>query len=70
MLQELGPEQWKELFALLDTVLDLPEAQRADWIEALDEDRARLKPVLKDLLARHAAGETSWEKLSAAYSLP
>ena len=70
MLQELGPEQWKALFALLDTVLDLPEAERAAWIEALDESRASLKAPLTELLARHAAGDTSWEKLSSAYSLP
>lgn len=69
MLQELSPEQWKELFALLDTVLDLPEAERTRWIESLDESRADLKPALTELLARHAAGDTSWEKLSAAYSV-
>jgi len=69
MLQELGPEQWKELFALLDTVLDLPEGERGTWLASLDERRASLKPALTELLARHAAGDTSWEKLSAAYSL-
>jgi hypothetical protein len=70
MLQELRPEQWRELFALLDTVLDLPEAERARWIESLDARRTSLKAALTELLARHAAGDTSWEKLSAAYSLP
>jgi hypothetical protein len=43
MRKSWGRSKWKALFALLDTVLDLPEAERAAWIEALDESRASLK---------------------------
>lgn len=47
------------LSRLLDTVLDLPEEQRAGWIDALDDEHAALKPRLRALLARAASIETS-----------
>jgi len=47
------------LSRLLDTVLDLPEGERASWVESLPEEHAALKPRLRALLARAARIETS-----------
>jgi serine/threonine-protein kinase len=48
----------KRLSGLLDTALDLAPEARAAWLDALPADAQALAPVLRNLLARHAAGET------------
>ncbi|MBL8268519.1 serine/threonine-protein kinase, partial [Steroidobacter sp.] len=57
-MQKIGPEDWKQMFELLDTALDLPAPERAGWLESLDGEYARLRPALRELLAKHAARET------------
>jgi len=57
-MNKIAPEQWRQIFELLDTVLDLPSEQRAAWVDALDESRSALKPTLRELLARRTSLET------------
>src|SRR5688500_17393262 len=42
--------EYAELSQLLDEVLDLPEADRAAWLDALTGSRAALRPALARLL--------------------
>lgn len=57
-MQKIGPEDWKQMFELLDTALDLPPAERNTWVETLDGNYERLKPALRELLGRHAANNS------------
>jgi eukaryotic-like serine/threonine-protein kinase len=57
-MQKIGPEDWKQMFELLDTALDLPPAERDCWVDTLDGNHARLKPALRELLRKHAASDT------------
>src|SRR5687768_15933118 len=57
-MQKIGPEDWKQMFELLDTALDLPAAERNTWIETLDGNYERLKPALRELLQKHAANDS------------
>lgn len=57
-MQRIGPEDWKQMFELLDTALDLPPAERNTWVETLDGSYERLKPTLRELLSRHAANNS------------
>ena len=48
---KLAPHEWALLRSLLDEALAMPVAQRAAWLQALDEGRAQgLKPRLQALL--------------------
>jgi eukaryotic-like serine/threonine-protein kinase len=47
-------DSWPQLSALLDAALDQPAAARQQWIEALPQDCAPLKPRLRELIARAA----------------
>lgn len=51
-------EDWQALSKLLDEAMDLPEGARAAWLESLAAPHSRLRPVLRDMLARHATAET------------
>lgn len=57
-MQKIGPEDWKQMFELLDTALDLPPPERNTWLDSLGGDYERLKPALRELLAKHASRET------------
>nr|WP_298720015.1 serine/threonine-protein kinase [uncultured Steroidobacter sp.] len=57
-MQSIGPEDWKQMFELLDTALDLPPAERDPWLDALSGDHERLKPALRELLAKHATRDS------------
>src|SRR5262245_28295038 len=57
-MSRFTPEQWREAFGLLDTVLDLPESERETWLAELARTQPHLQPALRELLARHATGET------------
>src|SRR5712692_8761310 len=54
----ITPEQWPTLSSLLDEAFDLPPAARAQWLAQLAPAHLPLQPVLRDLLAKHAAVET------------
>lgn len=58
-MQKIGPEDWKQMFALLDTALDLPPGERNTWVETLDGNYDRLKPALRELLSKHAANDSN-----------
>ena len=45
---------WQEVFALLDTALELGPAARAAWLAGLGTEQARLSPLLNHLLQAHA----------------
>lgn len=55
-MQSIGPEDWKQMFELLDTALDLPVAARDTWVDTLDPGYERLKPALRELLGKYSAG--------------
>ena len=50
---------WSAISKLLDEALDLPVNERDAWLDKLTGADADLKPVLRDLLARHAQLEKS-----------
>ena len=54
---EIDARTWAELNQLLDSALDRPAAQRAEWIEMLAPQYEALKPRLRDLLSRTDPGE-------------
>jgi serine/threonine-protein kinase len=54
----LDPEQWKQVFELLDVALDLPPAEREAWLEKLHERHAALRPALREMLSRSRGRET------------
>lgn len=58
-MQGIGPEDWKQMFELLDTALDLPPAERNTWVDTLDGNYERLKPALRTLLSKHAANDSN-----------
>jgi len=43
-------QDWPELSRLLDRMLEVPPAEREDWVRALGEPDARLRPRLLELL--------------------
>jgi eukaryotic-like serine/threonine-protein kinase len=54
------PELWARFSSLLDTALDLPEAELADWIERLAGEDAAVKPWLVRVLEAEGALETGF----------
>jgi eukaryotic-like serine/threonine-protein kinase len=53
---KLAPHEWAALRALLDQALALPEAERAAWVDALDDaGHGNYKPRLRSLLANASA---------------
>ena len=49
----LDPEQWRTLSAYLDEALDLPEDERAAWLEALHRRDPALAAEVRGLLDEH-----------------
>ena len=47
----IATHDWQALSCLLDTVLSLPPAERAAWVDGLAGNQAELKPLLRELLA-------------------
>jgi eukaryotic-like serine/threonine-protein kinase len=58
-MSDLSAGDWRAVFALFDTALDIPAAQREPWLGALSGVDARFAPALRALLARHAAIESA-----------
>jgi len=50
-VQKLEPQQWREIFELLDAALELPASERHAWLETLDAT-AESKATLRELLAK------------------
>jgi tetratricopeptide (TPR) repeat protein len=57
-MQRIGPDDWKQMFELLDTALDLPPGERDTWLDSLSGDYERLRPALRELLAKHATRDS------------
>jgi len=51
---KISAEDWREVFLLLDTALELPVAARAAWLDSLAQE-SRITTTLRDLLARQTA---------------
>ncbi len=64
----LRPEQLAALDRLLQRMLVVPAAERANWVDDLQGDDASLAPSLRDLLAQPGLLET--EGVPDAWSLP
>jgi tetratricopeptide (TPR) repeat protein/tRNA A-37 threonylcarbamoyl transferase component Bud32 len=54
---KISPEDWREVFTLLDTALDLPVAERADWLASLRDRPAHITIAIRELLARQTSEE-------------
>jgi tetratricopeptide (TPR) repeat protein len=52
---KISPEDWREIFALLDTALELPAAARAHWLASLGDRPRHITAALGELLARQTA---------------
>ena len=66
-----SPADWLEIFALLDTALDLEPEKHAAWLAALSPENTRLAPQLKALLQTHATGGASeFMRVPATFALP
>jgi hypothetical protein len=55
----LTPQDWHTALDLLDQALELPVAQRADWLAQMAPAHAHLKPTLQQLLDDRRAIETA-----------
>jgi len=53
-MRKISPEDWREVFRLLDTALELPVAARAAWLDTLVPE-SRITATLRELLARQTA---------------
>ena len=61
---------WQQIFALLDTALELDPSQHRAWLDALPAEHARLSPMLKSLLQSHAdVGTDDFMRAPATFSL-
>ena len=54
----LTEAEWKTLSNRLNEGLDVPEEARTAWLESLTGFDTGLKSVLRDLLRKHALGDT------------
>ena len=62
---------WQEIFALLDSALELDPVQHPAWLDALPAEQARLSPMLKSLLQAHAdVGTADFMGAPATFALP
>src|SRR5262245_43453288 len=57
-MQHLAHNDVKELLALLQTALEVPEGERDRWLETLDPARSHLRPTVAALLDKEARHET------------
>src|SRR5688572_26446815 len=54
-MQKISAAEWREVFALLDAVHEVPVAGRAAWLARLDQHPAPVLGMLRELLARQTA---------------
>src|SRR3954463_1951796 len=57
-MQHLAPGDIKELLALLQSALEMPESERDGWLAALDLSKSHLRPTIAGLLQKQALHET------------
>ena len=51
---KISAKDWREVFELLDTALDMPVESRAAWLDTLDRE-PQVTGRLRELLARPTA---------------
>jgi serine/threonine protein kinase len=51
---KISADDWRQVFALLDTALDLPAESRSAWLDTLDRE-SRITTTVRELLARRTA---------------
>ena len=69
--ESVSRRDWQEIFALLDTALELDSVEQRAWLEALPAEQARLSPMLKSLLQAHAdVGTDDFMRAPATFALP
>ena len=56
---KLGPDDWKAISQLLDTALELPDAERGAWLDRLEPREAAYRGVIENLLQAHARAEAA-----------
>jgi len=57
-MRQISAQDWRTVFALLDTALDLPPAARDSWLEGLADQPAQVTNALREVLARQNRQET------------
>jgi serine/threonine-protein kinase len=55
---KIDPESWRVLSRLLDEWMDLPEDQRAAWLEGLGPEHENLLPALRQMIGAQAEIES------------
>ena len=64
------PSDWAEVFELLDTALELDTPAHAAWLAALPPAKARLEPLLRELLRTHGdVGSAGFLQSPVSHSL-
>jgi serine/threonine protein kinase len=58
-MRKFSAQDWHQIFALLDTALDLPSPAREAWLSTLTDQPAHLTTALRELLARQTRPETN-----------
>jgi serine/threonine-protein kinase len=68
--EEIAAATWARASVLFDTALDLPEVERAAWLEEIERSEPQVAPWLRRLLAAHAERHTSdWLEQGPALDL-
>jgi len=57
-MQKISHQEWRQVFALLDTALDLPAQARDSWLDQLEHQPVQVTNALRELLARRASRES------------
>jgi serine/threonine protein kinase/Tfp pilus assembly protein PilF len=57
-MRKISHQDWRQVFALLDTALELPPQARDSWLDRLEDQPAQVTHALRELLARQASQET------------
>ena len=56
---QLSPDDWKAVSHLLDVALELPDAERAAWLDRLEPREAAYRGVIEELLEAHGRAEAA-----------
>ena len=66
-MSTLSQADWQKISPYLDTVLSLPDGQRAEWLNAFRQEQPKMATLLEGLLQEHAALDQ--EKFLAGHPL-
>lgn len=57
-MRQISAQDWRLVFALLDTALELPASSRDSWLDGLTDQPAEIQSALRELLARQQREDT------------